>query len=39
VSEVILKVGKRGEIYTSKEIRGRVSIRTVGYVRAIIRDG
>ncbi len=39
MSETILKVGKKGEIYTSKEIREKVGIRPGGYVRAVIREG
>ena len=38
MSEIILKVGKKGEIYTSKEMREKVGIRPGGYVRAMIKD-
>ncbi len=34
VSEVVLKVGRRGEIYTTRELRERVGIREGGFVRA-----
>jgi len=36
---VILKVGKKGEIYTSKEIRQKVGIKEGGRVRAIVEKG
>jgi len=36
MSEVVLKVGKRGEIYTSKELREKVGIRPGGLVRAVV---
>jgi len=39
MSEIILKVGKRGEIYTSKELRERVGIEEGGRVKAIVKDG
>ena len=36
---MILKVGKKGEIYTSKEIRQKVGIKEGGRVRAIVEKG
>jgi len=36
---VILRVGKRGEIYTTKDVRGKVGIRSGGLVKATIKDG
>ena len=39
MSETVLKVGKKGEIYTSKEIREEVGIRPGGYVKAVVKDG
>ena len=36
MSDTILKVGKKGEIYTSKKLRERVGICEGGNVRAII---
>jgi len=36
VSEVVLKVGKKGEIYTSKELREKTGIRPGGLVRAVV---
>jgi len=39
LSEIILKVGKRGEIYTSKEIRMKTGIREGGRVKATVEDG
>jgi len=39
MSEIILKVGKRGEIYTSKELRLKVGIKEGGIVRAIVEEG
>ena len=38
MSEVVLKVGKKGEIYTSKELRERTGIRPGGLVRAVVED-
>ena len=35
----MLKVGKRGEIYTTKEIREKAGIRPGGYVRAVVEGG
>ena len=39
MSEIILRVGKRGEIYTSKELRLKVGIKEGGIVRAIVEEG
>ena len=39
MSENILRVGKKGEIYTNKKLREKTGIRPGGYVRAIIKDG
>ncbi len=36
-SEVILKVGKKGEIYTTKEVRKAVGIKPGGSVRAVVK--
>ena len=36
MSEVVLKVGKKGEIYTSKELREKTGIRPGGLVKAIV---
>jgi len=36
---VILKVEKKGEIYTSKEVREKVGIKEGGRVRAIVEKG
>ncbi|RLG47202.1 MAG: AbrB/MazE/SpoVT family DNA-binding domain-containing protein [Thermoproteota archaeon] len=36
MSEVILRVGRRGEIYTTKEVREAVGIREGGRVRAVV---
>ncbi len=38
MSEYILKVGERGEIYTTKDIRLITGIRKRGRVRAIVKD-
>ncbi|MEX2707050.1 MAG: AbrB/MazE/SpoVT family DNA-binding domain-containing protein [Candidatus Freyarchaeota archaeon] len=38
MSEVILKVGKRGEIYTNREIREKSGIKPGGFVKAVVRD-
>ena len=35
----MLRVGKRGEIYTSKEIREKVGIKVGGLVRATVKGG
>jgi len=37
MSEAILKVGKKGEIYTSKDIRESIGIKPGGMVRAIVK--
>ena len=37
--EIILKVGSKGEIYTTKEVREKIGIKAGGRVRAIIREG
>ena len=37
MSEVVLKVGKKGEIYTSKELREKTGIRPGGLVKATIK--
>ncbi len=34
----MLKVGKRGEIFTNKKLRSKAKIRAGGKVRAIIQD-
>ncbi len=39
MSEILLKVGKKGEIYTTKEIRRALGIREGGVVRAKIEEG
>lgn len=39
MSEMILKVGKKGEIFTNKELRKKAHIREGGRVRAVILDG
>lgn len=36
MSDTILKVGKKGEIYTNKDLREKMGIREGGKVRAII---
>ena len=38
MSEYILKVGERGEIYTTKELRLITGIKRGGRVRAIVKD-
>jgi len=38
-SEFVLKVGKRGEIYTSKKLREAVGIEEGGRVRAVVSGG
>lgn len=35
-SEVVLRVGRRGEIYTTRGLRERVGIRPGGLVRAVV---
>ena len=37
--EIVLKVGKKGEIYTTKKIREKLGIKKGGLVRAIIDRG
>ncbi len=37
--EIILKVGKKGEIYTTKTIRKLTKIRVGGYVKAEVIEG
>jgi len=39
MSDYLLRVGKRGEIYTSKEVRERVGIKAGGLVRATVKRG
>lgn len=39
MSETILKVGKRGEVFTSEELRKRAKIRKGGRVRATVVEG
>lgn len=39
LSEVVLRIGRRGEIYTTKEVRERISIREGGFVKAFVVDG
>ncbi len=34
MSEIVLRVGRRGEIYTRREIRERVGIRPGGLIKA-----
>ena len=36
MSDILLKVGKKGEIYTNKALREKIGIREGGKVRAII---
>jgi len=36
-SETILRVGKKGEIYTTKDIREAIGIRPGGRVRALVK--
>ena len=38
MSEMILKVGKKGEIFTSKELRNRAKIKEGGKVKATVVD-
>ena len=38
MSEIILKVGKKGEIFTTKQLREKAKIRAGGKVRAAIKD-
>jgi len=37
--ELVLKVGRRGEIYTTKEVRAIVGIKEGGLVRAVVEKG
>jgi len=39
MTEMVLKVGKRGEIYTTKKVRTKVGIKEGGKVRAIVERG
>ena len=39
MSEMVLKVGKRGEIYTTKELRAMAGIKEGGRVRAWVEKG
>lgn len=39
MSEIFLKVGKKGEIYTNKKLRKLVGIKEGGFVKAYVRDG
>ena len=39
MSEIVLKVGKKGEIYTTKEIREKIGIKEGSSVVAYIIDG
>ena len=39
MSEIILRVGKKGEIYTTREIREKTGIKPGGRVRARIEEG
>jgi len=39
MSEIILRVGARGEIYTTREIRKKTGIKPGGRVRAIVVNG
>lgn len=38
MSEIILKVGKKGEIFTTKELRKKAKIRVGGKVRVAVKD-
>ena len=38
MSEVILKVGRKGEIFTRKELRSRAKIKEGGKVKATVVD-
>lgn len=38
MSEIILKVGNKGEIYTNKELREKVGIKEGGIVRAVVKE-
>ena len=37
--EVVLRVGRKGEIYTTKELREKAGIRENGLVRAVVLEG
>ena len=37
--EVVLRVGRKGEIYTTKELREKTGIRENGLVRAVVLEG
>jgi len=39
MSEQMLKVGKKGEIFTSKKLRAEAKIKEGGRVRATVREG
>lgn len=39
MSETILKVGKKGEIYVTKKIREKVGIVKDSFVKVLIKDG
>jgi bifunctional DNA-binding transcriptional regulator/antitoxin component of YhaV-PrlF toxin-antitoxin module len=39
LSETILKVGKKGEIYVTKKIREKVGIVKDSFVKVLIKDG
>jgi AbrB family looped-hinge helix DNA binding protein len=39
MAEIILNVGKKGEIYVTKKLREKVGIREGGKVRAEVKDG
>ena len=37
--EVVLRVGRKGEIYTTRELREKAGIRENGLVRAMVLEG
>jgi AbrB family looped-hinge helix DNA binding protein len=39
LSEIILKVGKKGEIYVTKELRKKVGIVEDSFVKVLVKDG
>lgn len=39
MSEIILKVGKKGEIYVTKELRKKVGIVEDSFVKVLVKDG
>jgi bifunctional DNA-binding transcriptional regulator/antitoxin component of YhaV-PrlF toxin-antitoxin module len=39
LSETILKVGKKGEIYVTKELRKKVGIVEDSFVKVLVKDG